>query len=416
MLAPVELTEGAGWQRRKLSPGQADALDASEVAQVRQRRADGTCEVKDNALVGTVRLGSGEDTFEVRIRPKVTIRRLLFLLGYAQDRGRWFEDEVQAAEEPDLLPAVAAAFARTASRALAHGVPRGYRQVDAALPVLRGRLRESAQLRQRSGVMFPLEVRYDERTVDTAENRLLLAATRSLLALAGVAPATAQELRRIAAALDGVAEPAHGPVKPPDWVPTRVNAPYHAALRLAETVLRSSSFEREDGETLRVDGFVVKMWEVFEDFVTHAVDEVLTRRGGEVRLQDRTHHLDEDRTLEMCPDLVLYRPEGPGGRMIPAVVLDAKYRLAIRQGARAHVYHQMIAYCARLGARQGRLVYAGSERADGQPGGRGDVIRSRIGGPAPIELVTYVLDLRLPLAELRARIERIADDMVTPSV
>ncbi|WP_198537833.1 hypothetical protein [Frankia sp. KB5] len=76
----------------------------------------------------------------------------------------------------------------------------------------------------------------------------------------------------------------------------------------------------------------------------------------------------------------------------------------------------MIAYCARLGARQGRLVYAGSERADGQPGGRGDVIRSRIGGPAPIELVTYVLDLRLPLAELRARIERIADDMVTPSV
>ncbi|WP_390479557.1 McrC family protein, partial [Frankia casuarinae] len=348
--------------------------------------------------------------------PKVTIRRLLFLLGYAQDRGRWFEDEVQAAEEPDLLPAVAAAFARTASRALAHGVPRGYRQVDAALPVLRGRLRESAQLRQRSGVMFPLEVRYDERTVDTAENRLLLAATRSLLALAGVAPATAQELRRIAAALDGVAEPAHGPVKPPDWVPTRVNAPYHAALRLAETVLRSSSFEREDGETLRVDGFVVKMWEVFEDFVTHAVDEVLTHRGGEVRLQDRTHHLDEDRTLEMCPDLVLYRPEGPGGRMIPAVVLDAKYRLAIRQGARAHVYHQMIAYCARLGARQGWLVYAGSERADGQPGGRGDVIRSRIGGPTPIGLVTYVLDLRLPLAELRARIERIADDMVTPSV
>ncbi len=54
---------------------------------------------------------------------------------------------------------------------------RGYREVEEALPVVRGRIREAGQIRRRYGFPLPVEVRYDDYTVDIAENRPLLAAS-----------------------------------------------------------------------------------------------------------------------------------------------------------------------------------------------------------------------------------------------
>jgi 5-methylcytosine-specific restriction enzyme subunit McrC len=49
--------------------------------------------------------------------------------------------------------------------------------------VLRGRLRESEQLRRRHALPVPLEVRFDEFSIDVPENQLLRAATETLLRL-----------------------------------------------------------------------------------------------------------------------------------------------------------------------------------------------------------------------------------------
>lgn len=71
----------------------------------------------------------------------------------------------------------------------------GYRTVEEALPLLRGRLREADQLRQRLAV--PLEVRYDDYTVDIPENRILLTAARRLLRVPGLPLATHAGLRQL---------------------------------------------------------------------------------------------------------------------------------------------------------------------------------------------------------------------------
>lgn len=260
-------------------------------------------------------------------------------------------------EERELLPAVARAFLRQAERALQLGVLQGYRVRDDTLPVLRGRLRVADQLGRRYGLPVPLEVRFDEWTTDIAENQLLLAAARRLLRLPRVPVTVRHGLLRLAARLDEVS-----PLVPgrqlPSWRPTRLNVRYQAAVRLAELVLRGGSFELAAGQ-VRVEGFMVDMASVFEDFVTVALREALQGgHGGRVALQD-SGHLDVGRRVVMRPDMVWY---DDGGR--PLGVVDAKYKAEKPAGYPSADVYQILAYCTALDLDVGHLVYAkGNELA-----------------------------------------------------
>lgn len=141
-----------------LPVAEARALSATGVVRV---AADltGRTTLTSNSSVGVLRT----DTLEVRITPKVGIRRLLWLIGYADDPEGWRHDDlVSLADVDGLVPALAISFLNATSRALAHGILQGYHQREEALPVLRGRLREADQLRSRLAVAVPLEVRYDD--------------------------------------------------------------------------------------------------------------------------------------------------------------------------------------------------------------------------------------------------------------
>lgn len=120
------------------------------------RTGAGLWQLRDNGLVGAARTGYG---VELRVRPKTPIGQLLYLPGYAQNPRGLRPEDVDAGERPDLLPALAHAFARAAERALRQGVLLGYRETEEALPVVRGRIRMTDQLRRRHGLPAPVEVR-----------------------------------------------------------------------------------------------------------------------------------------------------------------------------------------------------------------------------------------------------------------
>jgi 5-methylcytosine-specific restriction enzyme subunit McrC len=147
------------------------------------------------------------------------------------------------------------------------------------------------------------------------------------------------------------------------------------------------------------------MWQVFQDFVTDAVGKVLRGRGGRVSLQD-PHHLDATRVVTLRPDMVIYG-RGPTGHA-PAAVLDAKYIVAGPRGADSHALYQALAYCTVLGLPRGHLVYAGTRRTGA---GTGNPHVHRINGSGGVELVTHVLDLAAPTAELLAQIDVVADQL-----
>lgn len=396
----LRLTEHRPRSGIALTSAQAALIAASGLATV-VPEPDGRWRVNaDREMVGSVRLSARGVSVDLVITPKLPVRRLFFLIGYAQAGTKWHREQVRVQEQDDLLPAVAHTFARMCERALGQGVLMGYRTVEESAPVLRGRLRAADQTRRRFGMLLPAEVRYDDHTADITENRILLTAAHKLLRAPGTAPATRALLRRVLTRLNGVS-----PLPPgrelPVWQPSRLNSRLQNPLRLAELVLMSGSYEFGENQTLRADGLVVRMWQVFEDFVTRALSDSLRARDCRCLLQDRRFHLDHAETAQLRPDLVCEAP-GVGG---PTGVVDAKYKQVKGSGGHTGDLYQMLAYCTRLNLAEGHLVYAaGPEVKAG---------RHRLHGDPGVTVHQHILDLDTEPEALLAQMDAIAEAVRT---
>ncbi|MDX2846080.1 restriction endonuclease, partial [Streptomyces ipomoeae] len=162
--------------------------------------------VRGNQRVGLVRLRTRSGgSIHLHLRPKLRIQDLLFLLSYSPT-DPWHPEPVTATTADDLLPALADLLARTARRTLETGVLHGYREVAEDLPLIRGRIRTTAQLR-RTGLPLPMAVQYDDHTPDIAENRILLAALHLAAHLPGIPSPTRLALRHLTDRLHGVHRP-----------------------------------------------------------------------------------------------------------------------------------------------------------------------------------------------------------------
>jgi len=333
--------------------------------------------------VGATRIGD----IEIRVKPKVEIARLLFLLGYARHAAAWQPDTIPIAEAEDLVPVVAQALWRQTERAIHQGLLPGYLVVEESAQVLRGRLRESEQLHRHHGLPLPLEIRHDEFTTDIPENRILRTACERMLAVPRVDAGSQRMLRRLLRDFSDVTPISCGdPV--PEWQPSRLNARYHAALRLAELVLRATSVEHESGG-VAINGFLLDMPYLFEAFVTTALREALEATyGGRVHSQDR-NYLDEAAQVVLRPDIV-WKVRGS-----PAAVIDAKYKAEKPAGYPNADLYQLLAYCTVLGLPTGHLVYA-----KGNEGPARHVIRR-----SGIEIVCHAVDLSQPPDKLISQMQ-----------
>jgi 5-methylcytosine-specific restriction enzyme subunit McrC len=344
----------------------------------------GTWLIEAAGKVGAARVGD----VVVRIKPKVPVSRLLFLVGYSVHGAAWQATTVDIDESADLIPAVAQALWRQVARAIHQGLLPGYVTVEESSPVLRGRLRESAQLAMHHGLPLPLEIRHDEFTVDIAENQILRTACERMLLVPRVDEESTRMLRRLLREFGDVRSINRVDPAPP-WQPTRLNARYHSALRLAELVLRATSVEHGAG-VVAVNGFLFDMPRLFEDFVTVALKESLgSAFGGHVEAQSR-HYLDVAGKVLLKPDIV-WRVGGT-----TAAVIDAKYKAEKPSGYPNADLYQLLAYCTVLGLPVGHLVYAA---------GNEEPARHRV-RRAGTEIICHALNLsRSPaglLAEVRA--------------
>jgi len=264
--------------------------------------------------VGAARIGD----VEVHIRPKLAIARLLFLLGHAQHGAAWRPEDVALPEAPGLVPVMAQVLWRQTERAVHQGLLPGYITLEETSYVLRGRLRETEQLHRHHGLPIPLEISHDEFTVDIPENQILRTACERMLHVPGVDAESSLRLRRLLRDFADVT-PLDRRDAVPSWQPTRLNARYHTALRLAELVLRATSVEQGTGG-VTVNGFLLDMPKLFEDFVTVALREALVAAyGGRVDDQD-PHYFDDAGQVLLRPDIVWKR------RGAPLAVVDAKYK------------------------------------------------------------------------------------------
>ena len=397
-MKPIELDELGPGVERLLTPEQGRSLAGSGVVTAAPSLySPGAWQIGPAGKVGAARVGG----IEIHIKPKVPIARLLFLVGYALHAAAWRPETVPVAEAADLVPAVAQALWRQTEQATHQGLLPGYILIEESSQVLRGRLRESEQLHRHHGLPLPLEIQYDEFTIDIPENRILRTACERMLAVPRVDAESQRMLRRLLRDFSDVT-PLHRGEQIPGWQATRLNARYHAALRLAELVLRATSVEHESG-TVAVNGFLLDMPRLFEDFVTVALREALVSAyGGRVDDQDQ-NHFDEAGQVRLRPDIV-WKIRGSA-----VAVIDAKYKAEKPAGYPNADLYQLLAYCTVLGLRSGHLVYAkGNEKPV-----RHVVRRSGI------EIFCHAVDLDQPpdglLTGMGSLAERIATHRLQPS-
>ena len=332
------------------------------------------------------------DDLQVVILPKVDIGRLVFMMSYARRPNFWRDDLVHVDSQDDFVEMLARAFIDASQRALAQGVLKGYVTIDAALPLMRGRIREGDQLRRHFGRSMPLEVRFDDYSVDIAENQLLVLTAERMLKVPGVPRWARGPLQRLRLQLAEVSPP---PLEAelPVWSPSRLNVRYQPALTVAELILSGQSFEQQVGE-VRITGFLLDMARIFEDFITVALRQSFQRFGGVSRAQFQAH-LDDERAIPMRPDFVWNR----GG--VPRVVVDAKYKAEKPNGFPNADFYQLLAYATVLGLPEGHLIYAkGNEEA-----------REHHVQLAGTRLVAHAVDLQAEPQMLLQSIDGIVDSL-----
>jgi len=345
-MATVLDLEAWSQEAAELPANIAALLTHSGLVDVRADEPPSRWRLITDSRVGVV-TGAG---YDVRVRPRLAIPKLMFLLGYAADPRGWRELGPRFDEENELFGAIAHGFAVHAERALSPAPVRGYVTLDDQALTLRGRVRVGDQIARWPGLPIPLEVTYDDHVVDVPENQLVRGAAELLLRLPQLAGGVRLRLLRVRATLEEV-EPARASpsIRAPEI--TRLNERYAGALKLAELILRSTSISTSRREVTSV-AFVFDMNRVFEDFLSASLRLALERHRGHVQAQYGRLHLDAERRLRLKPDITWWT----GGAC--RAVVDAKYKaLADSRFPNADAY-QMLAYCTAFGLDRGYLVYA----------------------------------------------------------
>ncbi len=338
-----------------LTPEERDAL-ARLVPSLSVAPATGTDDayvLTPGAEVGVTVVG--EHRFV--IQPKVSIDRLLFLLSYALDRAAFPPVSTDLPEADRLLAAVVPGFLHQLGSALSRGVLQGYVSVEDSLLTVRGRLRIEDQIRDRFGSFPPAEVRFDDYTEDIELNRMLKAAVRRLLRLAGVPTRYRHGLRAFEETLGNVADVEYHRDVLPRFVWTRLNDHYRHAIALSRLILRSCSFDIGVAG-LRASAFLVNMNEVFEDFVVKALRQALklSDRDFPQGATGKALRLDELNRIRLRPDISWWSHRDC------LFVGDVKYKRITPAGFPNADIYQMLAYVIAADLPGGLLIYAAGEQ------------------------------------------------------
>ena len=363
----------------------AAAIHADGHLEVSPGGNDGTFELRARHKVGILRYGD----LEIRVLPKVSVARLLYLTAFHTNDAAWHQIEALLGEVEDPLSAIAQALLFHAERALSPTPLQGYVTHELAHTNLRGRVLFDRQIASRAGVVLPVELRYDEFELGIIENRVVKAALLVVLRFV-TGLETRARIRHLLSRLDQV-RPWRAGQKIPEISCNRLNDRYRPAIQLSRLVLEQHSLEFYDKQQHGTT-FLFNMNKVFESYLETSLGALIEAAGGRIKSQYSVA-LDEDGQVMMRPDITWWQY----GQCM--AVIDAKYKRAKSADFPNADIYQMLAYCKRLNLQRGYLVYA--DLNGGEPGVC-TILHS------DIQIVVTSIDISGTLEQLTSSVGRLA--------
>ena len=364
--------------------------------------------VRTRSWVGVVRL----PTVEIRIEPKVTGDQLglVRLLDYASGLdalARLPDGATLKAAGDSLLELFVLLFVEASEQVLRRGLLSGYVEREDDLPIVRGRILADRQVLERFGQLDRIICRFDELEHDIFENQLLTAVLQVASPLV-----TSVGLQRRISRLRGVLEPVcdtdqldlAGARRTVTY--NRLNAHYETAHRLGWILFDALGIDDllASGD-VRSFSFLLNMNQLFERFVTRAVEQMLPaaryRVSSQVSFKSVVWNVSGQRPYaNIIPDVVVERQ----GQSDCRVAIDAKYKLYDERGFDQGDIYQTFLYAFTLGATASDglptalLLYPATAE---EPGSTRLRIRRSTGG-AGAEIVGIGLPIAALLKELTA--------------
>lgn len=305
--------------------------------------------LRATSFVGTIRCGR----VQITVTPKVSIRTLYWLLSHGDGPLPAGDDVPLVGEVDGTAWAVASALCTLIGGVAARGLVRGYVAVDERSVTVRGRIRYLDHARRLPGIATPLEITYDDFTLDTPENRILRAAVDAVIRMPGLPAKLAGRATAYRDALAAASRLVPGAPLPATPL-TRLNAHYADALALGRLVLGSRLPETLPG-AIPAHGFLIDLSPLFEALVDHRLGAALVAQSsGRADRQVRVC-LDSGGRVHGKIDL-LYRPAHGA-----PLVVDAKYKRLVNvdrvtESATSDMF-QVAAYAQLVGANSAALVY-----------------------------------------------------------
>jgi 5-methylcytosine-specific restriction enzyme subunit McrC len=303
--------------------------------------------IESTSWVGVARL----DSVEIRIVPKLPGRTLdlarMLDVAFGLDAlSRFDVIRSLAAEGINLFDLLAALLSEETSTLIRDGLISDYMEHEEDLPVVRGRVLWDRQLLQRFGRLDRIECRFDERTLDIAENRVLAAALGACTRRVAD-QAVRRSVQRSHAVLSSQTTPPADPLRLRNGISyNRLNRQYRSAHDIAWLILEHISIDDPlSSGHLRSFTFMLDMNVIFEKFVHRAFEWALEGTGLEVEYQkeqsavlwDVRRHKTYGR---LKPDLLIHSP-ATFGRSFP---VDVKYKKYTDKKVSPDDLYQLLTY------------------------------------------------------------------------
>jgi 5-methylcytosine-specific restriction enzyme subunit McrC len=314
--------------------------------------------VRASAWVGVLRF----EAFDVQVVPKLAgenlglVRLLEFTTGISALRRAAGRRELRI-ESGSLFDLIVALFVEETERIIRGGLRADYVEVEEDLPILRGRLLIREQLLRRHGLPDRLECRFEERSHDVLDNRVLAAAAERAARWVGD-----QALRRRARVLvevlsDVCSWEAFDAVEARHSVTyERLNDHYRDAHELAWLIFDDAGIEDLFSYGARTSfAFLIDMNRLFERFLEKFARLALGESWQTETQRRRSIVWDAAQSRwysTIRPDIVVSRLGDRAGR----VTVDAKYKLYGERNVTAGDVAQSFVY-----------AYAHSRHGVGQP-------------------------------------------------
>ena len=313
--------------------GDGDNLVERQVIRCTRHGSD-TWDVRVVDAVGLIAVGD----LQLEVLPKIPLAHLLYLFGHSGRFPRLADEAVGSAVGQSLWELAARWFLIEMERLLRKDLLRGYEAETDWLRVVRGRADTVATSRSLASGRLEALCTFEDFTIDTPWNRVLLEATRRVSQSALLPWSERKRALGVRQRLEGV-----GALQPQDLrVPLERRAHYYrSAVRLAIHIIQGHARTIEHGSH-EAWTFLIRTPPMVEDGLRNVLRDHLGGRWGTAKSSKQLR----GSTMTVNPDIVV-----DGG----LAIADVKYKLAQSEWRRADLY-QAIAFAVAFESRDAALI------------------------------------------------------------